>query len=43
MKYNIELIIDKPRREVWQAFNDPEKMKFWQTSLTAIKTETRAE
>jgi uncharacterized protein YndB with AHSA1/START domain len=37
MKYNIELIIDKPRSEVWQAFNDPEKRKAWQTSLTATE------
>jgi hypothetical protein len=37
MKYNIELIINKPRREVWKAFNDPEKMKAWQTSLVAIE------
>ncbi len=37
MKYTIELIINKPRGEVWQAFNDPENMKDWQTSLTAIE------
>jgi uncharacterized protein YndB with AHSA1/START domain len=37
MKYAIELIINKPRGEVWQTFNDPEKLKAWQTSLTAIE------
>jgi len=37
MKYNLELIINKPRREVWQAFIDPERMKSWQTSLTTIE------
>lgn len=37
MKYNIEIIINKPRREVWKAFNDPENMKAWQTSLVAIE------
>jgi uncharacterized protein YndB with AHSA1/START domain len=37
MKYNIELIINKPRQEVWHAFIDPDRMKSWQTSLTAIE------
>ena len=37
LKYTLELIIDKPRREVWQAFMDPEMMKAWQTSLTSIE------
>jgi hypothetical protein len=37
MKYNIELLIDKPRSEIWQAFNDPEKLKIWQPSLSAIE------
>lgn len=37
MKYNIDLIIGKPRSEVWLAFNDPEKRKAWQTSLTTIE------
>jgi hypothetical protein len=37
MKYSIELIINKPRSEVWQAFRDPERMKDWQTSLAAIE------
>lgn len=37
MKYNVELIINKPRREVWRAFLDPDKMRAWQTSLTTIE------
>jgi uncharacterized membrane protein len=37
MNYRIELIINKPRNEVWQAFHDPERMKAWQTSLTSIE------
>jgi uncharacterized protein YndB with AHSA1/START domain len=37
MKYNIQLVINKPRREVWQAFHDPERMKEWQTSLTGVE------
>ena len=36
MKYNIELIINKPRSQVWQVFNDPEKMKLWQPSLSEV-------
>ena len=37
MNYTLELTIDKPRQEVWQIFNDPEKMRAWQTSLTTIE------
>jgi uncharacterized protein YndB with AHSA1/START domain len=37
MKYNIELTINKPRQEVWQAFNDQEKRRAWQTSLTTME------
>jgi uncharacterized protein YndB with AHSA1/START domain len=37
MKYNIELIIDKSRQQVWQAFNDTERLKDWQTSLSVIE------
>lgn len=37
MNYRIELIINKPRSEVWRAFHDPERMKGWQTSLTTIE------
>jgi uncharacterized protein YndB with AHSA1/START domain len=37
MKYTIELIINKARSQVWQAFNDPEKMKIWQPALSEVK------
>lgn len=37
MKFKLELLIDKPRSDVWNAFDDHEKMKIWQPSL--IKTE----
>ena len=37
MKYTVELIINKPRSQVWQVFNDPEKMKIWQPSLSEVK------
>jgi uncharacterized protein YndB with AHSA1/START domain len=37
MKYMLQLSINKPRSEVWQAFRDPERMKDWQASLTAIE------
>jgi uncharacterized protein YndB with AHSA1/START domain len=37
MKYTIELIINKPRQDVWQAFTAPDKMRAWQTSLTTIE------
>lgn len=37
MKYSIELIINRPRSEVWQAFRDPEKAKQWQPSLKEIE------
>lgn len=37
MKFKLELPIDKPRPEVWQAFDNPENMKKWQPSLTSIE------
>ena len=37
MKYQVELLLDKSRREVWQAFRDPEKAGLWQPSLTGIE------
>jgi uncharacterized protein YndB with AHSA1/START domain len=37
MKYSIELMINRPRREVWQAFQDPEKAKLWRPSLTGVE------
>lgn len=33
MKFKLELLIDKPRAEVWKAFDDPKRMKDWQPSL----------
>jgi UDP-N-acetylenolpyruvoylglucosamine reductase len=37
MKYRLELTIDKPRRQVWQAFTDREKIKVWQPALSDIE------
>jgi hypothetical protein len=33
MKFTLELLINKPRTEVWMAFDNPENMKTWQPSL----------
>lgn len=33
MKFTLELPINKPRSEVWQAFDNPENMKKWQPTL----------
>ena len=35
MKFKLELLIDKPRAEVWKAFDDPNRMKDWQPSLVS--------
>ena len=37
MKFKLELTINRPRTEVWQAFTAPENMVKWQPTLT--KTE----
>jgi hypothetical protein len=37
MKYKLDLIINKPRSQVWQVFNDPEKIKRWQPSLVEVR------
>jgi len=37
MKFTLKLPIDKPRSEVWQAFDTPENMKIWQPSLISIE------
>ncbi len=37
MKYRMEVSINRPRSEVWQAFTDPERLKLWQSSLTGIE------
>lgn len=33
MKYKLELTIDKPRAEVWQAFDSTENLMKWQPTL----------
>ena len=33
MKYKLEITIDKPRADVWQAFDSTENLKQWQPSL----------
>jgi uncharacterized protein YndB with AHSA1/START domain len=37
MRFKLELLINRPRSEVWQAFNDSEKMKSWQPSLVKVE------
>ena len=37
MKFTLELPIDKPRAELWKAFDDPQKMKIWQPSLLSFE------
>ena len=37
MKFTIELPINKPRLEVWKAFDNPENMKKWQPSLAKFE------
>ena len=37
MKFKLELPIDKPRADVWRAFDDPENMKNWQPSLVSFE------
>lgn len=34
MKFKLELTINRPRAEVWQAFTAPEDLSKWQPSLT---------
>jgi uncharacterized protein YndB with AHSA1/START domain len=38
MKFTLELPINKPRAQVWNAFDDPENMKIWQPSLISFET-----
>jgi hypothetical protein len=38
MKYTLELLVNKPRVEVWKIFDNPENTKIWQPSLTEIET-----
>ena len=37
MKFTLELPINKSRAEVWKAFDDPENMKKWQTTLVSFE------
>ena len=37
MKYTLELLINKPRPEVWEAFDDPQNIKKWQRSLISLE------
>ena len=38
MKFTLELPINRSRPEVWDAFDNPENMKKWQTSLSSFET-----
>jgi len=38
MKFKVETLINKPRAEVWQAFNNPENMPKWQPKLIHFET-----
>jgi uncharacterized protein YndB with AHSA1/START domain len=38
MKFSLELPINRPRAEVWRAFDNPENMKKWQPSLISFET-----
>jgi uncharacterized protein YndB with AHSA1/START domain len=38
MKFKLEVPINKPRAEVWKAFDNPENMKVWQPSLVKFET-----
>jgi uncharacterized protein YndB with AHSA1/START domain len=37
MKFETELLINKPRAEVWKFFSDREKTKLWQPTLKKIE------
>lgn len=37
MKYSLELLINRPRAEVWKIFDDPNYMDKWQPSLIHIE------
>jgi uncharacterized protein YndB with AHSA1/START domain len=38
MKYTLELPINRPRTEVWAAFDNPHNIKQWQRSLTSYQS-----
>jgi uncharacterized protein YndB with AHSA1/START domain len=37
MNYRLELILDRPRAEVWKIFDDPDNMNKWQPSLVKLE------
>lgn len=37
MRFTLELPINKPREEVWKAFDNPQNMNKWQRSLTLFE------
>ena len=37
MKYALELILDRPRAEVWRIFDDPDNMEKWQPTLVKFE------
>src|SRR5215211_3100240 len=38
MKYKLEILINKPRAEVWELFCDHEKIRLWQPSIVRIES-----
>ena len=38
MKFRLELPINKPRADVWKAFDNPRNMSKWQRSLISFET-----
>jgi uncharacterized protein YndB with AHSA1/START domain len=38
MKFTLQLPINRPRQDVWNAFNNRENMKKWQRSLVSFET-----
>jgi uncharacterized protein YndB with AHSA1/START domain len=37
MRYRLELILNRPRAEVWKIFDDPDNMNKWQPSLVKLE------
>ena len=37
MRYSLQLVIDKPRGEVWSLFDDPANLHKWQPSLIRLE------
>jgi hypothetical protein len=38
MKFTLQLPLNKPRAEVWKAFDNPQNLKNWQRSLISFET-----